>query len=260
MIVLSTHGLTVRAYSRVLLFDVDMAIPASGVTCLMGPCAAGKSTLLRAVSWQLQGRGGFRVDGVVRYGDHQVSDGYAPAVVAQQLQQPLLTVFELIVDNLPERAVLRRAEQRELIGERLVALGCAGLAEAMDTQLIDLSLLDARRAAIVRELVADPQLICIDEPCTGLEDDAALRMMALLEQTATERPVLWVTHHQARARALANHVVLLAAGQVVEQLPVEEFFTNPRHRCAQQFVRSGGCDLPSPNASPDEVDESWRSA
>ena len=88
MIVLSTHGLTVRAYSRVLLFDVDMAIPASGVTCLMGPCAAGKSTLLRAVSWQLQGRGGFRVDGVVRYGDHQVSDGYAPAVVAQQLQQP----------------------------------------------------------------------------------------------------------------------------------------------------------------------------
>lgn len=100
-----------------------------------------------------------------------------------------------------------------------------------------------------------PPLVCVDEPTTGLDDENADRLIRYLRDLGHRQGVLVVLHNQKQAKALGGETALLAGGWIQEVAPTAVFFSDPQTQLAQDFVRSGSCSAPSPDAKREELDE-----
>jgi atypical dual specificity phosphatase len=254
--VLVTQGLGVGFGERVILSEVNMAIPERGVVVMMGPAGTGKSTLLRTLAGLSAASPSFRSWGAVSYQGEPLGHQPLPALVAQSARLMMSTVFENLVCNLPDRRKLSKAEQGVIVRELLEQAALPELVELLEEQVVSLPLATQRQLAIVRLAVTNPALLCIDEPTTGLDDSESERLLNHLREEAKRRAVLVVLHNQQQARYIGGELVLLAGGRVQEQQPIPQFFDAPRSPVARNFVRSGICTVASPDAKIEEIDES----
>ena len=253
---LELEGFGVRFGQRVVLDALDLTVPARGVTALMGPGGGGKSTLVRTICGLNDVLEYMDVEGQVRR-HGALRAGPPPAIVIQKPRLAMSRAFDYLIDGLPQRAELTRAEQRAWLEAFLRERGCEALLPRLDDQLIDASSAQRRMFAILRELVSDPPMLCVDEPMASFEDEQAEPILELLRQEGARRAVLVVTHHQRRARALADQVALLAGGRIIELRPAEEFFEDPREEATRCYVRTGGCDVPLPGTPPSTRASPW---
>lgn len=255
--VLSLRGFGVAYGGKVVLAEIDLAVAEAGMTVLVGPCGTGKSTLLRTLAGQAAANPALRTWGEADYLGLPLGAAPAwPALVGQSARLMMSSVFENLVCNLPERARLTRAQQREIIERWLWENDLAALASRLEEPVVSLSLAQQRHVAIVRAVAADPRLLCLDEPTAGLADDEADRLLDHLRREACQRALIVTTHHQGHARRLGGRVALLAGGRIQEIQPSAAFFDTPSTQAGREFVRSGTCLLPSPDADPQDLDES----
>jgi atypical dual specificity phosphatase len=166
------------------------------------------------------------------------------------------TVFENLVCNLPDRRKLTRPEQGVIARELLEQAALPELVEMLEEQVVSLPLALQRHLAIIRLVVSDPALLCIDEPTTGLSDSESERLLIHLREEAKRRAILVVLHNQKQARLIGGELVLLAGGRVQEQQSIAGFLDAPSSKAAQDFIRSGICTVASPDANPEYIDES----
>ncbi|OWY60210.1 hypothetical protein B7486_70410, partial [cyanobacterium TDX16] len=194
-----------RFSARVAERDLDVAfeLPEGGRLALLGSNGAGKSTVLQVLAGTLvpdQGRaelGGTTVFDVQpsRRGGGQ--DRWVPAHerrFALLAQEPLLFPRLRVLDNVafgPRSQGASRAEARELARQRLEEVGAADLA---DRRPREISGGQAQRVAIARALAADPPLVLLDEPLTGIDADAAPALRDLLDRVLADRPSIVVSH------------------------------------------------------------------
>ena len=252
---LVTRGFGVGFGERVILSEVDLAVPERGVVVLMGPAGTGKSTLLRTLAGLSAANPTFRTWGTVTYQGEPLGDQALPALVGQSARLMMSTVFENMVCNFPDRRKLIRAEQREIACEMLKQAGIPGLVELMEEQVVNLPLALQRHIAILRLVATNPALLCIDEPTTGLNDEESERMLIHLREEAKRRAILVVLHNQKQARLIGGELVLLAGGRVQEQQLVQSFLDAPQSKVAQDFVNTGICTVASPDAKIEDLDE-----
>ena len=143
-------------------------------------------------------------------------------------QEPLLFPHLSVRDNVafgPRSAGIPRAAARELAEEWLVAADVADLAERKPGAL---SGGQAQRVAVARALAARPRLLLLDEPMTSLDVAAVPAQRLLLHRMLSDRSVILVTHDPLDALALADRVIVLEHGRIVEAGPTREVFANPR--------------------------------
>ncbi|MFW5967512.1 MAG: fused DSP-PTPase phosphatase/NAD kinase-like protein, partial [Persicimonas sp.] len=158
----------------------------------------------------------------------------------------------------PDRSTLTRREFRSRLRDRLQEMRAPQLVDRLDDSLLDLGPVDRRLAMLSAGVFEQPALLCVDEPTAGLEDEDAEGLIDFLRLQAERRSVLLVTHHQRRARSIANRVALLAGGTICERAPVDEFFDAPKTEQARSFVRTGSCTVASPDARPEELAPGYR--
>jgi len=223
---------------------------------MMGPAGTGKSTLLRTLCCEWGPAGSVRVFGEAKFRGRTIGNENCPVLVAQQLQF-LSNVHDYLAGGLANRSELTRTAQREIFAAALHRADLPYLVGALDLRLMDLTPLDRKCLGLIRALGSDPALICLDELTAGLDDAAPL--LSIIKKERSRRAFLVVTHHQGHARAIADDVVLLAGGRIVERSPSESFFASPRTQTAAHFLKTGGCDLPSPNARPEYLAPERRS-
>jgi atypical dual specificity phosphatase len=249
---------------QVVLTEVTLEVPSAGMTVLVGPAGSGKSTLLRTLAGLNDAHPSLATWGTALLAGaplqtRERSEGALEArgigLVVQHARFFLDSVRENLVSALPNRSSLDRASQTELARTALRANGLSELLPRLDEDVASLPTSLQRRLAIVRALVDDPLLLLADEPTAGLEESDAVEVISLLSMQATQRAVLLVTHNQRLARAAGGTTVLLAGGKVQEVAPTRQFFGAPRSVHAQSFVRTGGCQAPSPSAVPAELDD-----
>jgi molybdate transport system ATP-binding protein len=235
-------------------FTLDVALTAAPgeVLAVLGPNGAGKSTLLDVLAGLLHADTGH-----VRVGGATLTDVGARVHVPPHrrgvgllAQQALLfphlsalanVAFGPLAQGVPHRTADARA--REL----LAAVDAELLADRRPAQL---SGGQQQRVALARALAAGPGLLLLDEPLAALDVDAAPGMRALLRRTVRDgdRTAVLVTHSALDALVLADRVVVLAAGRVVEQGPTREVLARPRSPFA---ARIAGLDLVPGTACPD---------
>jgi atypical dual specificity phosphatase len=253
--ILSLEGCGVAFGDRVVLAEVTLQVPARGTTVLMGPAGGGKSTTLRALAGLNQAQPDLRQWGKARYDGKPLGEGGRPVLVQQDVRYFTSTVQENLVSALPDRRRLDRGAQSQRLAELLASCGAEELAGHLEEEAIGLPMVLRRLLSVIRAVASEAPLICLDESTAGLEDDAAERILAVIRGYARAHAVLFVTHHQGHARAVADRVALLAGGRIQQEMSAEDFFTSDGTTLAGHFLDSGGFRLPSPDARPEEVSE-----
>lgn len=240
---------------KVVLAEVDLAVPDRGILTLLGPCGTGKSTLLRTIAGHNNPNPSLRIWGEASFLGSPLGSGEMPALVGQSARLMMASVQENIVCNLPERNNLSQTQQRALAGRLLADAGVEELAAQLDEPVVRLSLAQQRHVAIIRAAAAGPRLLCLDEPTTGLNDEDAARLIRHLRQEAEKRALIVSVHNQQHARQLGGDMVLLAGGRIQERQPTHAFFSAPLSQAGREFIQGGTCSMPAPDARPEELDE-----
>ena len=241
--------------TRVVLAEVDLALPASGMTALVGPMGTGKSTLLRILGGIGPSMPNLKTWGEIDYRGRPLGERGWPALVSQNARTLISSVYENLVSGLPNRGELTQAEQRDLVLEHLHRADCIDLVDRFQSAAVQLSPVEQRIVAILRQLIAAPPMICVDEPTAELDDADAERLHRLLRRWSPHCAILVVSHHQQRVRQYADHVALLAGGRIQEFAATADFFERPQQAATRDFLRHGNCALPSPDATRDDLDE-----
>ena len=219
--------------------DVAFSVQPGETVALLGSNGAGKSTivqisagLLRPDSGRasLAGRVLFDLPAASAATRQRAGTWTPPHSRGTVLlaQEPLLFPHLSVRDNVafgPRSAGIPRAEARDLAEEWLVAADVADLADRRPGAL---SGGQAQRVAVARALAARPRLLLLDEPMTSLDVAAVPAQRLLLHRMLSDRSVILVTHDPLDALALADRVIVLEHGRIVEAGPTREVFANPR--------------------------------
>jgi general L-amino acid transport system ATP-binding protein len=225
-----------------VLRDVDLAIQPGERVVLCGPSGSGKSTLLRCVNrLERFEQGRLTVDGVVfepgRREDERALQALRRRVgmVFQQFNLfPHLTVLENLALG-PELA----GEPRPQVRERALAqLARVQVAEQANKYPLQLSGGQQQRVAIARALVQAPRLLLFDEPTSALDPEMVQEVLDVMRALADQgQAMLCVTHEMGFARAVADRVVFMDEGQIVEEAPAAQFFEAPRRARTRAFLQ-----------------------
>lgn len=252
---LELNGFGIAFGERVVLSSIDLQVPDRGVLVILGPAGTGKSTLLRTLAGCNDANPSLRRWGEARYRGEPLEHTEPPALVAQSARLLMSSVLENLMSHLPERSTLTKPAQRELARRLLATAGLAPLGDRLDAPVRELPLWQQRQMAILRLCAGNPPLLCVDEPTVGLSADEASQVLDYLRAEGERRAVMVVLHNQLEARRLGGQSVLLAGGRVQEQGHTDAFFAAPQTTPAQDFVRSGSCALPAPDARQEDLDE-----
>ena len=232
--------------------DVEIAfeVAAGETVAILGPNGAGKSTTLDVVGGLLRPDAGRVVlDGEELTGDRRWVPPHARRT-ALLAQDPLLFPHLSVLENVALGARSRGAGRAAARETALAWLGEVDATELAERRPAQLSGGQAQRVAVARALAADPRLLLLDEPMAALDIAVAPALRQLLRTVLADRTAVIVTHHVLDALLLADRVVVLEDGRVVEQGPAGVVLSRPRSAFAARFA---GLNLVSGVATRDGV-------
>jgi polar amino acid transport system ATP-binding protein len=221
-----------------VLRGIDLRVEQGEVVCVIGPSGSGKSTLLRCINL-LEAP----TAGKVLLGDEEITDPDVDidairrriGMVFQQFNLfPHLTVTENV--TIAQRRVLRRdkAEAERVAARNLERVGLADKARSYPAQL---SGGQQQRAAIARSLAMGPELMLFDEPTSSLDPEIVGEVLAVMRGLAQEgMTMLVVTHEMSFAREVADRVVFMDDGVIVEQGPPSTVIGSPAQERTRRFL------------------------
>jgi polar amino acid transport system ATP-binding protein len=249
VLLLSVKGLSKSFGAHRVLDSIDLDVMKGEVVCLIGPSGSGKTTLLRCINLLDEPTDGrIYMDGhlfgfreakgrVVRWTSSELNAARTDiGFVFQQFNLwPHMTVLENVMEA-PVR-VLRRP-RTDVLAEARELLARVGLADKADAYPARLSGGQQQRAAIVRALAMNPKLMLLDEVTSSLDPELVGEVLQVMQQLAAEgRTMIVVTHEMDFARNVADRVVFMDGGTIVEEGSPEQIFTRPTHKRTRQFLR-----------------------
>ena len=221
-----------------VLKDINLDIGAGEVVVVCGPSGSGKSTLIRCIN-RLEGieQGELVVDNM-KVHEKKTNMTQLRAEIGFVFQQfnlyPHMTALENIVIAPIKVRKIKREEAERLGREILRRVGLEDKAGAYPNQL---SGGQQQRVAIARGLCMRPRIMLFDEPTSALDPEMINEVLDVMRVLAREgMTMIVVTHEMGFAREVANRVVFMDEGEIIEVAPPNEFFTNPRTDRARLFL------------------------
>ncbi|MFJ6563054.1 amino acid ABC transporter ATP-binding protein [Streptomyces sp. NPDC091412] len=221
-----------------VLRGIDLEIGQGEVVCVIGPSGSGKSTLLRCVNLLEEPTEGQVFVGGTEVTDPDVDIDAVRRRIGMVFQQfnlfPHLTVTENL--TLPQRRVLGRGKARaaEIAAENLERVG---LSEKADAYPSSLSGGQQQRVAIARALAMGPEVMLFDEPTSALDPELVGDVLAVMRMLADEgMTMMVVTHEMSFAREVADRIVFMDGGVIVEDGTPDRVIGNPAHERTRHFL------------------------
>ncbi len=233
-----------RFGDTVVLKDINITIPEGSVTALVGPSGGGKSTLLRCINLlEIPSAGTIRLGSeTLTFSPHQKPSWQAiqkirrqTGMVFQNFQLfPHQTAIENVMESLVTVLKWPREKARARAEELLQKVGMEHKADAWPATL---SGGQQQRIAIARALAPSPRVLLCDEPTSALDPELAAEVVDVLSKLAAEGTTMVMATHDLRlASKIANNVVFLEAGSVVETGDSKLLFTAPQRERTKQFI------------------------
>ncbi len=228
--------------SAPVLRGIDMQVPAGSIVCLMGKSGGGKSTLLRCLNLLEKPTGG-RIDiaGTTIFDD----DDKLSARQVVELRQQVGMIFQSFhlfphltaVENVMLAQEVARGTGRETALERaLELLATVGLSHRAAAYPRQMSGGEQQRAAIARALAVGPSVLLCDEPTSALDPESTRDVLNVLRALAHNgMTMLIATHELSFAREVADRVIFIDAGQIVEDGSPERVIDNPEQQRTREF-------------------------
>ncbi|RJG40545.1 amino acid ABC transporter permease/ATP-binding protein [Mesorhizobium sp. DCY119] len=242
------HGVSKRFGTLTVLDNVNLSIRPGEVTAILGPSGAGKSTLLRTINHLERADEGFIAidgeligyerDGHVLYELKEAAIRRRRSAVGMVFQNfnlfPHLTALENIIEAPVSVQKIPRAEAIDLARDLLARVG---LSEKEDAYPRHLSGGQQQRVAIARALALKPRVLLFDEPTSALDPELVGEVLDVIKELATSgTTMVIVTHEVGFAREVADSVVFMENGRVVEVGPPSQLFNAPAHSRTAEFL------------------------
>lgn len=227
----------------VVLDSIDLSIEKGEIVVIIGPSGTGKSTLLRCINFLEQ-----PTAGTMTVGDLTVDVKKASRAEILSMRRRTAFVFQnyalfanktalqniaerlLVVDKWPKEKAYRRA--REILDQ-------IGLGEKADAYPASMSGGQQQRVGIGRAMAAGAEVILFDEPTSSLDPEWVEEVLGLMKKLASERQTMMVvTHEMSFARDVADRVIFIDGGRIVEQGPPSEIFYNPQDPRTKDFLKN----------------------
>ncbi|MFE9629709.1 amino acid ABC transporter ATP-binding protein [Streptomyces sp. NPDC006463] len=222
-----------------VLRGIDLDIARGEVVCVIGPSGSGKSTLLRCVNLLEEPDEGQVFVGGTEVTDPDVDIDAVRRRIGMVFQQFNLFPHVSVTENLtlPQRRVLGRdkAQAAAVARENLERVGLADKADAFPAQL---SGGQQQRVAIARALSMGPDVMLFDEPTSALDPELVGEVLSVMRVLAAEgMTMMVVTHEMGFAREVADRVVFMDGGVIVEHGPAAQLVAHPLHERTRNFLR-----------------------
>ncbi|CAM06442.1 amino acid ABC transporter ATP-binding protein (PAAT family) [Saccharopolyspora erythraea NRRL 2338] len=237
-VMIETSGLRKAFGSLEVLRGVDLRVGRGEVVCVIGPSGSGKSTLLRCVNLLEEPTEGKVVVDGAELTDPDADLDAARRHIGMVFQQFNLFSHLTVVENLTvaQRKVLRRGrtEAERIARENLARVGLSEKERAMPAQL---SGGQQQRVAIARALAMNPHVMLFDEPTSALDPELVGDVLGVMRQLANDgMTMLVVTHEMQFAREVADRVLFMDGGVIVEQGPPAEVIGAPKQERTRTFL------------------------
>ncbi|WP_426232247.1 amino acid ABC transporter ATP-binding protein [Pararhizobium sp. DWP3-4] len=231
-----------------VLNSIDMSVKHGDVTCIVGPSGSGKSTLLRCLNYlEVPDSGVVFLDGdpvgIRWHGDTLRQMSFNELAAQRQRMGMVFQSFNLFphktaLENVIEAPIIvQRRKKAEAVDEAMALLDKVGLGDRAQYFPKQLSGGQQQRVAIARSLAMRPAVMLFDEPTSALDPELVGEVLAVMRQLAEEgMTMVVVTHEMSFAREVADHLIFMDGGVIVEAGPPKEVLSNPQHARTKSFL------------------------
>jgi phosphate transport system ATP-binding protein len=228
-----------------ILKDISLTIPEKKITCIIGPSGCGKSTFLKTLNRmhdetpEVKISGRVYVDGEDIYGPHvNVIDTRRKMGLLAQRPCPLpMSIFENVAYGPRIHGLTRRKALNQTVIQYLQYVGLwdevRGRVRSPATRL---SIGQQQRLCLARGLAIEPEYILGDEATSALDPISTKKIEELFVKLKEKYTVILVTHTLRQAKRIADHIVFMYLGKIIETGPTEEFFNNPKKQLTKEYL------------------------
>ncbi len=245
MAILEVKSLTKSFGKTAVLNGIDFSLEKGEVLAIIGSSGGGKTTLLRCLNMLEFANGGtISVNGKTVYtGGEKISDADIRenrlhlGLVFQQFN--LFPQYTVLKNVMLAPTLLKRDTPENIEADARRLIEQVGLTAKLDSYPCELSGGQQQRVAIARALALKPDILCFDEPTSALDPELTSEVLKVIKQLADgNTTMIIVTHEMAFARAVADKVIFLDGGLIVEQGTPQEVFDNPMAERTRSFLNS----------------------
>ncbi len=236
--VLEIRNLVKKFDGHIILNDLDMNVQEGEVVVILGPSGCGKSTLLRCINGleEIQ-------SGSVRIQGKEISGTKENAGLLRQKVGMVFQSYDLfphlsVLGNIMLSPVkVQKRKKDEVKEEALELLKKVGLADKADSYPRQLSGGQKQRVAVVRALILYPEILLFDEVTAALDPEMVREVLDVILSLAKQgKTMLIVTHEMQFAKAVADRIVFIDEGKIMEEGTAKEFFEHPQTERAKKFL------------------------
>jgi phosphate transport system ATP-binding protein len=231
--------------SQQALKDVNLDIPRQQITVIMGPSGCGKTTLLKSLNRFLELADGTRLSGQVLIDGENI---YAPGMDVTEIRKkagllaqrpyPLpMSIYDNVAYGLRIHEIKRGRDLDRAVQHYLEVAGLWDeVRERLRAPATGLSIGQQQRLCLARGLAVEPEILLGDEPTSALDPISSQHIEQRLLDLKHQYTTVIVTHTLRQAKRLADYVVFMYLGEVVEAGPAQQVFKQPREKCTQAYL------------------------
>lgn len=223
-----------------VLKGVNLKIHCNEVVVILGASGSGKSTLLRCLNYlEMKDEGEIWFEGKI-IDPEKVKLNKVREDIGMVFQHFNLFPHKTVIENIIEAPIIvRNKTKKEAVDHGMKLLEKVGLADKAQVYPEKLSGGQKQRVAIARALAMNPKVILFDEPTSALDPELVGEVLQVMKELANDgMTMVVVTHEMGFAREVADRIVFLDNGVILEENTPKEFFTNPKSEKAKQFLRN----------------------
>jgi len=243
---LKTESLSIAFGSKNILSDVSLNFQENTVTAIMGPSGCGKTVLLRSLNRMHDRDKSAKVSGNVFFDSVNLySDSFDPYYHRQKIGMvfqkpnpfPTMSVFDNVVAGLKLNG-LRDKDSLNKIAERSLKMAYLWdeVKDRLNIPATDLSGGQQQRLCIARALAVKPNVLLMDEPTSALDPVSTVMVEDAIRELKKDMTVIMVTHNLEQAKRVADHVVFMYLGKVIESGDVKQMFDNPKEELTRKYL------------------------
>ena len=229
-----------------ILKDVSVTIPANKITCIIGPSGCGKSTLLKSLNRLSDSIEGVKTSGDIRLGDTSIVNCSDSDLVelrrriglVPQRPTPLpMSIFGNIAYGCKIHGVGGRRQLRRIVRHYLKVVGLWDeVKDRLHSPAVKLSIGQQQRLCLARSLAVEPEFILADEATTALDPVSSKIVEDLFVKLKEQYSIVMVTHTLRQALRIADYVIFIYMGEVIEVGDAQQVFKNPQHELTQKYL------------------------